>query len=73
MDLDGDGTRELVSGKRYYAHNGGDPGGKDMPEINTYQWNGKEFVRSNIEQGHVGVGLQIAAGDLNSDVGTILR
>lgn len=67
VDLDGDGKDELVSGKRYYAHNGGDPGGKDMPEIHFYRWNGKSFEKNIMEQGHVGVGLQIATGDLNGD------
>ncbi|MCY3011262.1 MAG: VCBS repeat-containing protein [Planctomycetota bacterium] len=67
VDLDGDGVDELVSGKRYFAHNGGDPGGKDMPEINAYRWTGSGFTKSVIEQGHVGVGLQIAVGDLNQD------
>jgi hypothetical protein len=66
-DFDGDGKEELVSGKRYFAHNGGDPGGKDMPEIHVYQYVQGEFKRSTIEQGHVGVGLQIATGDLNGD------
>jgi hypothetical protein len=39
----------------------------DMPEIHSYKWTGKEFFRSVIERGHVGVGLQIATGDLNQD------
>lgn len=67
VDLDGDGKQELVTGKRYYAHNGGDPGGKDLPEMHAYRWQNGAFERSVIEQGHVGVGLQIATGDLNSD------
>jgi hypothetical protein len=66
-DLDGDGTEELISGKRYFAHNGGDPGGMDMPEIHSYKLVNGEFQRTTIEQGHVGVGLQIATGDLNGD------
>ena len=66
-DLDGDGKDELISGKRYFAHNGGDPGGKDMPEINAYKLVQGEFRKSTIEQGHVGIGLQIATGDLNGD------
>ena len=66
-DLDGDGRDELISGKRYFAHNGGDPGGKDMPEVNSYKLVGDKFVKSTIEHGHVGVGLQIATGDLNGD------
>jgi hypothetical protein len=66
-DLDGDGVDELITGKRYYAHNGGDPGGKELPEIHAYRWSNGEFQRATIEQGHVGVGLQIATGDLNGD------
>ena len=67
VDLDGDGQNEIVSGKRYFAHNGGDPGGKDMPEIHAYKLINGEFKRATIEQGHVGVGLQVAYGDLNGD------
>jgi hypothetical protein len=68
-DLDGDGVNELITGKRYYAHNGGDPGGKEMPILCYYRWNAGQgrFDRSVIESGHVGVGLQIATGDLNAD------
>jgi hypothetical protein len=66
-DLDGDGRDELITGKRYYAHNGGDPGGQDMPEINAYSFVDGQFTKSVIEQGHVGIGLQIATGDLDGD------
>ena len=66
-DLDGDGKQEIITGKRYFAHNGGDPGGKDMPEINAYKIVDGVFRKSSIEQGHVGIGLQIATGDLNGD------
>jgi len=68
-DIDLDGKLELISGKRYFAHNGGDPGGKEMPELNLYSYNAtiKAFDKSVIEQGHVGVGLQIATSDLNGD------
>lgn len=66
-DLDGDGRDEIITGKRYYAHNGGDPGGQDMPEIHAYSYVNGQFTKSPIEQGHVGIGLQIATGDLNGD------
>ncbi len=66
-DLDGDGRDELISGKRYYAHNGGDPGGQEMPEIHAYSFANGEFQKMTIEQGHVGIGLQIATGDLDGD------
>ena len=29
VDLDEDGHKELVTGKRFYAHQGHDPGGKE--------------------------------------------
>ena len=66
-DLDGDGKPEIITGKRYYAHNGGDPGGQDMPELLAYSYVDGKFTRTVIERGHVGVGLQIATGDLNGD------
>jgi hypothetical protein len=66
-DLDGDGRDELITGKRYYAHNGGDPGGQDMPEIHAYSFVDGKFTKSPIERGHVGIGLQIATGDLDGD------
>ncbi len=68
-DIDQDGKLDLITGKRYYAHNGKDPGGKEMPEMNSYRYNAetKSFDKSVIEQGHVGVGLQIATSDINGD------
>lgn len=68
-DIDLDGKLDLITGKRYYAHNGKDPGGKEMPEMNSYRYNAetKSFDKSVIEQGHVGVGLQIATSDINGD------
>ena len=66
-DLDGDGKDEIITGKRYYAHHGGDPGGQDMPEIHAYSYVDGQFSKSVIERGHVGVGLQIATGDINGD------
>lgn len=68
-DLDGDGREELITGKRYFAHNGGDPGGKDMPLLVFYQYRPEsgDFLRTTVEQGHVGIGLQIATGDLDGD------
>ena len=69
VDLDGDGTDELVSGKRVRAHNGGDPGGAEAPCMYYYKWNTteKSFKRFVIDEGHIGTGLQIRSGDLNGD------
>lgn len=68
-DLDGDGADELITGKRVYAHNGRDPGGKQQPCIYYYGWDAKTltFTRHSIEEGHVGIGLQIRTADLNGD------
>lgn len=68
-DLDGDGQDELITGKRVYAHNGRDPGGREQPCIYYYDWNPKtlKFTRHTIEEGHVGIGLQIRVADLNGD------
>jgi hypothetical protein len=68
-DLDGDGQEELITGKRYYAHNGSDPGGQESPCLYYYKWDpaAMNFKRFVIEEGHVGTGLQIVAEDLNGD------
>lgn len=68
-DLDGDGSDELITGKRFYAHNGGDPGGKEPPCLFYYRWDAKTntFEKHIIDKGVVGTGLQIRTGDLNDD------
>lgn len=68
-DLDNDGADELITGKRYFAHNGKDPGGMEPPCLYYYKWNKETlaFTRHTIEEGHVGCGLQIVTADLNGD------
>lgn len=68
-DVDGDGAADLITGKRYFAHNGKDPGGTEMPCLYYYRWSAKEkkFTRHTIDEGHVGCGLQIVTADLNDD------
>ena len=56
VDLDGDSKDELVTGKRYRAHNGNDPGGKDLIGLYYYQWNGEAFVKQTIAYGSLGEG-----------------
>ena len=69
QDLDADGERELIAGKRYFAHNGRDPGGMEMPCLYYYDWDAgrKEFTRHTIDEGHVGCGLQIVVANLDGD------
>lgn len=53
-DLDGDGTAELITGKRYRAHNGKDPGSNDPYGIYYYKWNGENFTKQIISFGTFG-------------------
>ncbi len=68
-DIDGDGEDELISGKRVYAHNGRDPGGTQPPCIYYFEWDQKslKFTRHTVDEGTVGIGLQIRTADLNGD------
>jgi hypothetical protein len=68
-DLDGDGDEELIAGKRVLAHNGNDPGGHEPPCLYYYQWDPDRasFERFTIDEGHVGVGLQIHTADLDGN------
>ncbi|WP_268034603.1 FG-GAP repeat domain-containing protein [Algoriphagus sp. PAP.12] len=71
IDLDGDGQEELVTGKRYRAHNGKDPGGKDDVGLYYFKWNGSSFTKNIISFGKPlqgkGTGLFFSVADLNND------
>ncbi len=68
-DLDGDQKPELITGKRYFAHNGGDPGGREAPCLYYYNWDAakSEFHKHVIDEGRVGTGLQVIVADVNGD------
>ena len=69
-DIDGDGYMDFVTGKRYFAHQGKDPGGLQEPVL--YWWRftnteaGVEFVPHLIHRDS-GVGTEITVADLNAD------
>ena len=69
-DIDNDGKMELITGKRYRAHNGGDPGNNDLPGLYYFKWNGESFTKNIISYGPVGegkgAGLFFAVADLHS-------
>lgn len=69
-DIDGDGRLDFVTGKRYFAHQGKDPGGLDEPVLywfrNTKTEEGIDFVPHLIDR-NSGVGVDVIAADLNSD------
>ena len=56
VDIDNDGQNELVTGKRYRAHNGNDPGSNDPIGLYYFKWNGESFVKNVISYGPLGVG-----------------
>lgn len=55
-DIDGDGECELITGKRYRAHCGNDPGADDDIGIYYFKWNGESFSKQVIDYGPVGKG-----------------
>lgn len=69
VDIDNDGNNELVTGKRYHAHNGKDPGANDPIGLYYFKWNGESFVKETIAYGSLGVGkgagLYFSVKDLN--------
>lgn len=69
-DLNQNGIPDFVTGKRYLAHNGRDPGWDDPVEllwIEAYQLTGEtKFSIVKLDEG-VGVGTQISLSDMNSD------
>lgn len=56
VDIDGDGKEELVTGKRYRAHNGNDPGEGDPLGIYYFKWNGENFTKQVVSFGEFGEG-----------------
>ncbi|MEX2514427.1 MAG: VCBS repeat-containing protein [Cyclobacteriaceae bacterium] len=71
VDIDNDGEMELITGKRYRAHNGGDPGAEDDLGMYYFKWNGESFTKNIISYGPFGegkgAGLFFSVADLNGN------
>jgi len=70
-DLNGDGLKDLVTGKRYFAHRGKDPGAHEPAVLYWIELRrpakGKvRFIPHEIDDSS-GVGLQFEVTDLNAD------
>ncbi|MGB2819461.1 MAG: VCBS repeat-containing protein [Phycisphaerae bacterium] len=71
VDVNGDGLKDLVTGKRYFAHHGRDPGGKEPAvlywfELRRPQKGQVEFIPHKIDDDS-GVGTQFEVTDFNGD------
>jgi hypothetical protein len=70
-DIDGDGIMDLVTGKRFFAHNGNDPGEYDPSELLWYRGGrdsaGHATFTPYLIDGDAGVGLQIVIRDVTGD------
>ncbi|WP_213804440.1 VCBS repeat-containing protein [Granulicella sp. dw_53] len=83
VDLNGDGQLDLVTGKRYFAHNGSDPGEREPIGLYWYEYRktaptpatargpgngGVEWIRHIVDYGgRMGGGMQIVATDIDGD------
>jgi FG-GAP-like repeat len=72
-DIDNDGAPELITGKRYYAHSGKDPGANDDTVVHYYDLNPqtlawtKNVISSTPGGQGPGIGLQIRVADLDAN------
>ena len=66
-----DGVPELVTGKRYRAHCGHDPGEDDPVGLYYFKWTGENFAKQVIDYGPTrvgkGCGIQFVVIDIDDD------
>lgn len=69
-DFNGDGLTDFATGKRYFAHNGRDPGAMQPAVLYVYQLvrdkKGARFIPRQIDNDS-GAGTQLSAADVNDD------
>jgi len=69
-DLNNDEKDELITGKRFHAHNGHDPGGNDPPCVYYYSFDSasQKWKRHLLHKdGKVGFGINTQAKDIDGD------
>ncbi|MEZ0612172.1 FG-GAP repeat domain-containing protein [Fibrella sp. WM1] len=68
-DLNGDGRNDYITGKRFLAHNGRDPGDGDAPILLWFEFTpGKApYFKEHVIDTDSGSGLNIVAQDMNGD------
>ena len=69
-DINGDGLPDFVTGKRWYAHGGNDPGGKEPAVLYWYEMSrkdGRPSWKRHLIDTDSGIGTQFEVADLNGD------
>ena len=68
-DLNGDGRKDYITGKRFLAHHGHDPGDSDPAIILWIEFSGgkEPLFKEHIIDNDSGSGLNITVQDMNSD------
>ncbi len=71
-DVNGDGRLDFITGKRFMAHNGSDPGEREPLGVYWYEFrpsaSGPEWIRHVIDYGgKMGGGMQIPVIDIDRD------
>jgi hypothetical protein len=72
IDLNGDGRLDFITGKRFMAHNGHDPGEREPLGMYWYQFvkdgDRIEWVKHVVDYStRAGGGMQIAVADIDGD------
>src|SRR5204863_5589428 len=71
VDITSDKIPELLTGKRFRAHNDGDDGAFDDYGLYYYQWDGQAFSKQVVSFGPLGIGKgtgnYFEVADLNAD------
>ena len=68
-DMNGDGHPDLVTGKRYFAHNGNDPGAFEPAVLYWFEFHpgpAPQWIPHQVDADS-GVGLQVVVKDMNND------
>ena len=68
-DVNGDGYPDIITGKRYFAHNGKDPGAFEPAVLYWFEnlQGSQPGWKKHLVDDNSGVGLQVMAADMNGD------